>query len=123
MPSALRGERVRSAKLRIPRKKPPKRAELVAQQVPGLDNQSLDKTGGRLLLGEGNLLGGHGLQDLQSGSPFGELTVYDLARKIEEAFVAQDRPGGVLRQSPADAIASPRRTGAKSPSKLANMPG
>ena len=96
MPRAARSERDSSRRLGIPRKETPKRAELVAQQVPGLDNQTLDAPGGRLLLRKCDLLGSHGLQDLKRRSPFGELTVHDLTRKVEEAVVAEERAGGVL---------------------------
>ena len=104
MPSALSSDLDSSVRLRIPRKKAAKRAaermakraEPVREQVPGLDNQTLDVARGGLLLREGDLLGSHGLQDLQSRSPFGEFSIYDLAREIKKTVIAEERPGGVL---------------------------
>ena len=104
MPSTLSSDLDSSVRLRIPRKKAAKRAaervakraEPVREQVPGLDNQTLDVARSRRLLREGDLLGRHGFQDLQSRSPFGEFTIYDLAREIKETLVAEERPGGVL---------------------------
>ena len=60
MPSALSSDLDSSVRLRIPRKKAAKRAakraEPVREQVPGLDNQTLDVARGGLLLREGDLL-------------------------------------------------------------------
>ena len=101
MPSALSSDLDSSVRLRIPRKKAAKRAaermakraEPVREQVPGLDKQTLDVARGGLLLREGDLLGS---QDLQSRSPFGEFSIYDLAREIKKTVIAEERPGGVL---------------------------
>ena len=108
MSSTLSNDLDSSVRLRIPRKKAAqraaeraaeraaKRAEPVREQVPTLDNQPLDVARSRRLLREGDLLSRYGFQDLQRGSPFGELTVHDLAREVEEALVSEERPGGVL---------------------------
>ena len=96
MPSGLSSDLDSSVRLRIPRKKAAKRSGPVREQVPGLNHQTLDVARSGLLLGEGDLLSSHGLQDHQRGSPFGELTVHDLAREIQEALVSEERPGGVL---------------------------
>ncbi len=104
MSSTLSNDLDSSVRLRIPRKKAAeraaeraaKRAEPVREQVPSLDNQTLDVARSRRLRREGDLLSRYGFQDLQRGSPFGELTVHDLAREVEEALVSEERPGGVL---------------------------
>ena len=97
MPRAANKSRESLERLGIPREKASKRsAELLAQKVPGLQDQSLDASGRRLELGEGDLFGSHGLQDLQRRSPFAEFAVHDLAREVEKAFVTEVRTGGIL---------------------------
>ena len=97
MPRAANNSRESLERLGIPLEKASKRsAELLTQKVPGLQDQSLDASGRRLELGEGNLFGSHGLQDLQRGSPFAEFAIDDLAREVEKAFVTEVRTGGVL---------------------------